>query len=61
MRDYSITWEYICVRMKEKFGIPTDDTEKFSFGEIKRYLECIWDEYVDILNKIYTNKEIKNE
>ena len=59
MRDYSITWEYICARMKEKFGIPTDDTEKFSFGEIKRYLECIWDEYVDKINELYKQGDKK--
>ena len=59
MRDYSITWEYICVRMKEKFGIPTDDTEKFSFGEIERYLECIWDEYVDKIDELYNKGDKK--
>jgi len=59
MRDYSITWEYICARMKEKFGIPTDDTEKFSFGEIERYLECIWDEYVDKIDELYNKGDKK--
>ena len=59
MRDYSITWEYICTRMKEKFGIPTDDTEKFSFGEIERYLECIWDEYVDKIDELYNKGDKK--
>ena len=59
MRDYSITWEYICARMKEKFGIPTNDTEKFSFGEIERYLECIWDEYVDKIDELYNKGDKK--
>lgn len=59
MRDYFITWEYICARMKEKFGIPTDGTEKFSFGEIEWYLECIWDEYVDKIDELYNKGDKK--
>lgn len=52
-QDYSITWQYIVEKMKEKYGIQPDSTEKFSFGEIKAYLECIWDEYFD---KLYYNE-----
>jgi len=52
-QDYSITWQYIVEKMKEKYGIQPDSTEKLSFGEIEAYLEYIWNEYFDKLKEDY--------
>ena len=49
--DYTITWNYICSKMEQMFGIKTDSCQKFSMGEIHKYINCIWDEYY---------KEVKN-
>ena len=50
-QDYSITWQYIVEKMKEKYGIQPDSTEKLSFGEIEAYLEYIWNEYFGGIGK----------
>lgn len=47
MSDYSITWSYIVQKMEDKFGINPNSDEKFSMGEIERYIENIWNEYAD--------------
>ena len=49
--DYSITWAYIVKRMKSKFGISIESEEKFSFGEIQKYIDDIWNEYFEMLKK----------
>lgn len=41
MEDYTITWQYLIEKMKEKYGISPDSTERFSLGEIEYKLECI--------------------
>ena len=51
--DYTITWKYLVDKMKEKYGINPDSTERYSFGEIEYKLECIRTEYFDKLNKKY--------
>ena len=51
MTDYSITWGYIVERMKTRYGIRVDSTERFSMGEIEAYLEDIWSEFVDMIDK----------
>lgn len=47
--DYGITWQYIVEKMRNKYDIAPNSTEKFSFGEIEGYLEKIWDEYFNML------------
>ena len=47
--DYSISWQYIVNRMEQKYGIKPDSTEKCSYGDIKRYMDEIWDEYFEML------------
>ncbi len=56
--DYTLNWKYIVDKMEEKFGLKPDSTEKLSMGEIERKIEEIWVEYVDILDKKYTEAEI---
>lgn len=53
MEDYTITWQYLVEKMKEKYDIQLNSTERFSFGEIEYKLGCIWREYVDSFNKKY--------
>ena len=47
MKDYSISWGYIVDRMCTKYDIEPDSTELMSFGEIEKYVEAIWSEFVD--------------
>ncbi len=52
MNDSCITWKYICDEMDNRFGIDPKSDEKFSFGEIERYLEAIWEDYVDKVDQL---------
>jgi len=47
--DYSISWQYIVNRMEQKYGIKPDSTEKYSYGDIRHYMDGIWDEYFEML------------
>ena len=42
--DYTIRWDYIVDRIRERYGIPPDSDEKFSIGEIEVMIEEIWEE-----------------
>lgn len=55
--DYCITWGYICSKMEQRFGIKTDSSQKFSMGEIRKYLNCIWDEYY---KEVRDNEMLRN-
>lgn len=42
--DYSISWEYIVNKMKEK-GIDPDSTELHEMGFFRRKLDEIWTDF----------------
>ena len=56
MEDYSITWKYLIDKMKEKYGINPDSTERYSFGEIEYKLECIRNEHFNKLREYYATR-----
>ena len=45
--DYSITWGYIVEQMEEKFGLAPDSHEYHAFGDIRRYMDIIWDDFFE--------------
>ena len=51
MSDYTISWGYIVSRMESLYGIKPDDEERFSFGEIERNIQYIWQEFFEIKYK----------
>jgi len=58
--DYSITWSYIVTQMKTKFGIDINDTEKFSYNEIMKYLKAIFDEHFESIRMVEQERELGN-
>lgn len=38
-------WGYVVQKMKEKYGICVESSEKFSFGELMLYMNRIWDDF----------------
>lgn len=59
MTNYCITWGYIVRKMEERFGIKPTSTEEFSMGEIKRYMESIWNEFFQERDKQIFDNEVK--
>ena len=49
MNDYSISWDYIVSRMEALYGIKPNNEEKMAYGDITKRLDCIWQEYFEIL------------
>ena len=58
IEDYSITWNYICKCMSDKFGIKVDDTERFSLSEIEALIENIFDEYYEKKKEYYNTTQL---
>ena len=56
MNGFSISWSYIVQKMEEKFGITPNSHVKYSFYEIKSFLNDIWDQYADEVMWCYKNE-----
>lgn len=55
--DYSITWKYIVEAMKSKYGFAPDNTERLSYGELKAYMDGIWDDWYELCEKVEAARE----
>ena len=49
----SITWGYICDRMKSDYGLNRNSTKRLPMGDIERMIETIWsDFYASVAKKV---------